>query len=123
MASCAMCGDARYQILALTPDVSVCVCEACKPELLALMIEPVQLPGRNSPCPECLENGVNVKMKKCRLHNDTGQGDSNVTIPQCVERVRSELTCSDERHSEKEEGSYNGSADGEGAAQNETKVV
>jgi len=25
--------------------------------------------GRNDPCPYCLENGVTIKWKKCKVHN------------------------------------------------------
>ena len=91
MSGCAWCGGPHYLVLPLGSDASVAICEACRPELLSVLAEPVHMPGRNSPCPECLENGITIKLKKCKEHNDEQISESleggQLELPQHDERT------------------------------------
>jgi hypothetical protein len=85
------------------------------PEVAAVLAEPVQLPGRNDSCPECLENGITIKMKKCKEHND---GIYQIG----VEGAGPEPTQCDERPVQKE-ARNDGAADGEGNKKDKTEEL
>jgi len=116
MASCVWCDRPYVRTLKLG-DVTVCVCDVCAAQVAAVLAEPVQLPGRNDSCPECLENGVNVKMKKCKEHNDVETG-----LQLTMEEDGNQRSCCDVRV-ETEAGAADGTANAEGVVRNETPGV
>ena len=115
MSVCAWCGGPWDHSVALAPDAYLLLCLSCLPEVAAILAEPVQLPGRNDSCPECLENGITIKMKKCKEHNDD-------VYPISVEGDGPELAHCDERPIQ-EEARNDGATDGEGNKVDEIKEL
>ena len=99
MSVCAWCGGPWDSTVPLGSDAYLLVCLSCLPEVAAVLAEPVQLPGRNDPCPECLENGITINLKKCKEHNDEQISESlegsQLELPQHDERTEQKEACND----------------------------